>query len=90
MESRDLVSVLRTFFPVSVSKVSGLASVSKATGLRHKPSYFEYCNDMTLEKFCIWTCLLSAISEGKKQPKQVGKRQEIRNNFKIQVVMTFS
>ena len=44
MDSRDLVSVSRLsrdpFLPVSVSKVSGLASVPKAMYLHHKPIAF--------------------------------------------------
>jgi len=67
MESRD------TYLRVSVSKVSGLVTVSKATGL-----------DETLNIAKEWYGKISIIQRfffvvfaGKKQPKQVGKMPEI-------------
>jgi len=62
MESRD--SSGDSFLRVSVSKVSGLVPISKATSLRHKPRP-EYCNDNFINSMCF----MSVVSAGMKQPK---------------------
>ena len=76
MEPRDLVSVSRwvswPILRVSVSKVSGLISVSKDTGretLNIANKWFR--------KISIIQRFLFVIFAGKKQPKQVGKFQKL-------------
>jgi len=45
---------------------------------------------MVLENFCNSTCLLFAISAGKKQQKlTVGKKPKFQKKFNYEVVITF-
>jgi len=80
MESRDLVSVSRhesrdPFLWVSVSQVSGLVSVSNATGLETLNSAKKWCSIIS-----IFRLFLFVVFADKKQAKQVGKIQEIWKN----------
>ena len=69
MESRD--PILRA----SVSKVSGLVSVSKAAGLETLNIAKKWCN-----KVFITQQLLFVVFASKKQPKPVGNMPEIWKN----------
>jgi len=82
MESRD--SSRDPFLRVSVSKVSGLVSVSKAARLETLNVAKKWFSKVPIIKR-----FLFVVFSGKKQQKHVGKMPEIRKKFTSEVITTF-